>query len=174
MVDRHGPDVVLLDITMPFLSGLTALGRIRADHPGTRVIMLSMHDNEEYVTHSFKAGAVGYLLKDSDPAELELALRSVMRGGTYLTPAISRHVISDFTRGSRQEASVFERLTPRQVEIVQLIAEGHRNSEIGSLLGLSEKTVETHRRQLMARLDIHDVAGLVRYAIRIGIVPADR
>jgi DNA-binding NarL/FixJ family response regulator len=174
LVEAHRPDVVLLDITMPFVNGLSALAAIRADHPATRVIILSMHDNEEYVTQAFKAGAAGYLLKDSDPAELELALRSVMRGGSYLTPAISRHVIRDMTQRGAAATTAFERLTPRQVEIVQLVAEGHRNYEIGAILGLSEKTVETHRRNLMARLDIHDVAGLVRYAIRIGIVPADR
>ncbi len=174
LVDEHRPDVALLDITMPGLSGLNALTRIKADHPEVRVIMLSMHDNEEYVAHALKAGASGYLLKDSDLAELELALRSVMRGGSYLTPSVSRHVIRDFTHRSPAEAGAYERLTPRQTEIVQLIAEGHRNAEIGAILGVSEKTIETHRMQLMARLDIHDVTGLVRYAIRMGLVPADK
>jgi DNA-binding NarL/FixJ family response regulator len=174
LIDEHRPDVALLDITMPGLSGLNALTRITADHPEVRVIMLSMHDNEEYVGHALKAGAAGYLLKDSDLAELDLALRSVMRGGSYLTPAVSRHVIRDFTHGSPMQPGVYERLTPRQTEIVQLIAEGHRNAEIGVILGVSEKTVETHRMQLMARLDIHDVTGLVRYAIRVGLVPADK
>jgi DNA-binding NarL/FixJ family response regulator len=98
-----------------------------------------------------------------------------MRGGSYLTPAVSRHVIRDFTHGGpSRELGVYERLTPRQTEIIQLIAEGHRNTEIGVILGVSEKTIETHRMQLMARLDIHDVAGLVRYAIRMGLVPADK
>jgi DNA-binding NarL/FixJ family response regulator len=173
LIDEHRPDVALLDITMPGLSGLNALTRITADHPEVRVIMLSMHDNEEYVAHALKAGAAGYLLKDSDLAELELALRAVMRGRSYLTPAVSRHVIRDFRHRSSGEPGAYERLTPRQTEIVQLIAEGHRNAEIGSILGVSEKTVETHRMQLMARLDIHDVTGLVRYAIRMGLVPAD-
>jgi DNA-binding NarL/FixJ family response regulator len=174
LVEEHLPDVALLDITMPGLSGLNALTRIKADHPEVRVIMLSMHDNEEYVAHALKAGASGYLLKDSDLAELELALRSVMRGGSYLTPLVSRHVIRDFTHRSPAEPGAYERLTPRQTEIVQLIAEGHRNAEIGAILGVSEKTIETHRMQLMARLDIHDVTGLVRYAIRMGLVPADK
>ncbi len=174
LVEEHRPDVALLDITMPGLSGLNALTRIKTDHPEVRVIMLSMHDNEEYVAHALKAGASGYLLKDSDLAELDLALRSVMRGGSYLTPSVSRHVIRDFTHRSPTEPGVYERLTPRQTEIVQLIAEGHRNAEIGGILGVSEKTIETHRMQLMARLDIHDVTGLVRYAIRMGLVPADK
>ena len=174
LVAQHRPDIALLDITMPGLSGLNALSRIRADQPEVRVIMLSMHDNEEYVGHALKAGAAGYLLKGSSFAELELALRSVMSGGSYLTPAVSRHVIRDFTQRSPREPGVYERLTPRQSEIVQLIAEGHRNAEIGAILGVSEKTIETHRMQLMARLDIHDVTGLVRYAIRMGLVPADK
>ena len=133
-----------------------------------------MHDNEEYVGRALQSGASGYLLKDSDLAELGLALRSVMRGGSYLTPAVSRHVIRDFTRGQTATESPFERLTPRQTEIVQLVAEGHRNAEIASILGMSIKTVETHRTQLMARLGVHDVTGLVRYAIRVGLVPADK
>jgi DNA-binding NarL/FixJ family response regulator len=174
LVAEHQPDVAILDITMPILSGLNALARIKADHPAVRVIMLSMHDNEEYVAQALMAGAAGYLLKDSDPAELALALRSVMRNGTYLTPAVSRYLIRGFTQRSDPEPPVQNRLTPRQTEILQLIAEGHRNAQIGVILGVSEKTVETHRMQLMSRLDIHDVAGLVRYAIRMGFVPADR
>ena len=145
-----------------------------SDYPDVRVIILSMHDNEEYVGHALKAGAVGYLLKDSDLAELDLAIHSAVRGGSYLTPAVSRHVIRDFTHRSPSDAGPFERLTPRQTEIVQLIAEGHRNAEIAAILGMSAKTVETHRTQLMNRLDIHDVTGLVRYAIRVGLVPADK
>jgi DNA-binding NarL/FixJ family response regulator len=174
LIGEHRPDVALLDITMPALSGLNALTRISTDYPEVRVIMLTMHDNEEYVGHALNAGAVGYLLKDSAVAELELALRSAMRGGSYLTPSVSRHVIRDFTHRSPREPGVYERLTPRQTEIVQLIAEGHRNAEIGAILGVSEKTIETHRMQLMARLDIHEVTGLVRYAIRMGLVPADK
>jgi DNA-binding NarL/FixJ family response regulator len=174
LIEETQPDVVLMDITMPRLSGLAALARVTADHPNVRVIMLSMHDNEEYVVQALKMGAAGYLLKDSDLAELDLAIRSVTRGGSYLTPTVSRQVIRDFTHRSAPEAGPFERLTPRQTEIVQLIAEGHRNAEIAEILGMSTKTVETHRTQSMARLDVHDVTGLVRYAIRVGLVPADK
>jgi DNA-binding NarL/FixJ family response regulator len=174
LVEMLEPDIILLDITMPRLGGLGVLGRIVADHPNTHAIMLSMHDNEEYVAQALKAGARGYLLKDSDLAELALAIRSVMRGGSYLTPAVSRQVIRDFTHGPLRTDGPFERLTPRQSEIAQLIAEGHRNAEIAGILGTSIKTVETHRTQLMARLGVHDVAGLVRYAIRVGLVPADK
>lgn len=174
MVRAAAPDVLLLDITMPRLGGLGVLARVVLEHPATRVIMLSMHDNEEYVGHALKAGASGYLLKDSDLAELGLAIRAVVRGGSYLTPAVSRHVIRDYTHSPTASESPFERLTPRQTEIVQLVAEGHRNAEIASILGMSIKTVETHRTQLMSRLDVHDVTGLVRYAIRVGLVPADK
>ena len=174
LVEMLEPDVILLDITMPRLGGLGVLSRIVTDHPTTHAIMLSMHDNEEYVAQALNAGARGYLLKDSDLAELAVAIRSVMRGGSYLTPTVSRQVIRDFTHGPLRADGPFERLTPRQTEIAQLIAEGHRNSEIAGILGTSIKTVETHRTQLMARLGVHDVAGLVRYAIRVGLVPADK
>jgi len=174
VIEESRPDVVLMDITMPGLNGLGALARVTVEYPDVRVIILSMHDNEEYVGEALRAGAAGYLLKDSDLAELDLAIRSAMRGGSYLTPAVSRHVIRDFTHRSPPETGLFERLTPRQTEIVQLIAEGHRNADIAAILGMSIKTVETHRTQLMARLDVHDVTGLVRYAIRVGLVPADK
>ncbi len=117
------PDVLLLDITMPGLGGLAVLSRIMADYPLTRVIMLSMHDNEEYVGQALKMGAAGYLLKDSDLDELGFAIRSVLRGGSYLTPAVSRHVIRDFTRGGTS-VSPFEGLSPRQTEVVQLVGRG--------------------------------------------------
>ena len=174
LVHTSAPDVLLLDITMPRLGGLGVLSRLTAECPGTRVIMLSMHDNEEYVARALQEGAAGYLLKDSDLAELGLAIRAVVRGGSYLTPAVSRHVIRDFTNNQTTRESPYERLTPRQTEIAQLVAEGHRNSDIASILGMSIKTVETHRTQLMARLGVHDVTGLVRYAIRVGLVPADK
>jgi DNA-binding NarL/FixJ family response regulator len=173
LVRETTPDVLLLDITMPGLGGLAVLSRVTSDHPATRVIMLSMHDNEEYVGQALKSGAAGYLLKASDIDELGFAIRSVVRGGSYLTPAVSRHVIRDFTRG-QVGTSPFEGLSPRQTEVVQLAAEGHRNSEIAAILGMSIKTVETHRAQVMARLGVHDVTGLVRYAIRVGLVPADK
>jgi DNA-binding NarL/FixJ family response regulator len=168
------PDVVLMDITMPDLNGLNAVGQVTVEFPQVRVIMLSMHDNEEYLRQALQAGAAGYLLKDADPAELELAIRSVARGGSYLSPGVSRHVVNDYVRGHAREPGGFDPLTPRQVEIVQLIAEGHTNAEIAKILDLSSKTVETHRSQLMARLQIHDVTGIVRYAVRMGLVSSDR
>jgi DNA-binding NarL/FixJ family response regulator len=170
LIETHHPDVVLMDIAMSGLNGLEATARITKEFPNVRVIILSMHANEEYVLQALRAGAVGYLLKDAGTAELELAIRSVAREETYLSPAISKHVVSDYVRRMGGEPSSLERLTRRQREILQLIAEGHSTQEIAQMLSISVKTVETHRSQLMERLDIHDVASLVRYAIRVGLV----
>ena len=181
-IKTYQPDVVLMDIAMAGLNGLEATARVTKEFPTVRVIILSMHSNEEYVAQALRAGAAGYLLKDAVAAELELAVTAVARGETYLSPVVSKHVIADYLRrvGEREASGgggatpASELLTPRQREILQLIAEGRSTKEIASILHLSVKTVETHRTQLMARLDIHDVAGLVRYAIRIGLVTPDK
>lgn len=174
LVGIHHPNLVLMDITMPVMNGLEATGRIIKEFPKTHVVMLSVHTDEEYVLQALRAGAVGYLLKDAGRAELEIAVAAIARNETYLSPAVSRHVVGDYVRrtGGGPEGRL-ETLTPRQREILQLIAEGKSTKEIASILDVSVKTVETHRAQLMERLDIHDVAGLVRYAIRNGIVTAD-
>lgn len=170
------PDLVLLDISMTELNGLEVAERVSQDFPEVKIVILSMHTNEEYVLQSLRAGASGYLLKDAVPTELEIAIRSVMRGETYLSPAISKHLVDDYLRrlkGSADEVSKinpFEQLTSRQREILQLIAEGNSTRDIAAKLNISIKTVETHRMQIMDRLDIHDVAGLVRYAIRMRII----
>jgi len=168
------PDIVLMDISMTGLNGLEATARVVREFPQVRVIILSAHSSEEYVCQALRAGAAGYLLKDAAIAELELALRAVARGETYLSPAISKHVISDYVRRVGGEAGSLDLLTPRQREILQLIAEGKTTKEIAGLLHLSVKTVETHRTQLMDRLDIHDIAGLVRFAIRVGLIKPDQ
>ena len=172
LVASKNPDLVLLDITMPGLNGLEAAERIAREHPATRVILLSMHASEEHVLRALRAGASGYLPKDAALGELELAINAVRKGETYLSPAVSRHV-SDYVRRTGATAEPRESLTPRQREILQLIAEGQSTKRIAATLGVSVKTVETHRSQLMEKLDIHDVAGLVRYAIRIGLVSPD-
>ena len=130
-----------------------------------------MHQNEEYVRQALRHGAVAYLLKDAAPLELELAIRAVQQGGTYLSPAVSKGVLSDYVQRLRGDDGGAELLTPRQREVLQLIAEGHSSKEIARRLDLSVKTVETHRSQLMKQLDIHEVTGLVRYAMRLGLVP---
>jgi DNA-binding NarL/FixJ family response regulator len=174
MVAERRPDIVLLDVALPQLNGIEVAERLVREAPGTRILMLSMFANEEYVLRSLRAGAAGYLLKDSTVVELESALRSVADGGSYLSPAVSGHVLAAYVRRVGQDAVPPEpTLTPRQREVLQLIAEGHGTKEIAARLCLSAKTVETHRAQLMERLGIRDVAGLVRYAIRAGIVSAD-
>ncbi|HET7175654.1 MAG TPA: response regulator transcription factor [Gammaproteobacteria bacterium] len=169
MVRDLAPDLVLMDIAMPGLNGLEAAERIHGIHPQTKIIILSMHANEEYVAQALKAGASGYLLKDAATTELEMALKSVSMGQFYLSPAISRQVVDNFLRGGPTGIDV---LTPRQREILQLIAEGKSTRDIADTLHLSVKTVETHRAQLMERLDIHDVAGLIRYALKKGLITA--
>ncbi len=168
----HRPDVVVTDIAMPHVSGLELAGRVARELPEARVIILSMHGNEEYASRALQAGAAGYLLKDSGLAELELAVRAVARGETYLSPAVSKHVIADYLRRTGGAPPESGSLTPRQRQVLRLIAEGKTTKAIARVLGVSVKTVETHRAQLMDRLDIHDVAGLVRHAIRIGLVEA--
>jgi len=173
LIAVHHPDIVLMDIMMPGMNGLEATARIVKEHPGTRVIMLSVNATEEYVLQSLRAGASGYLLKNITPAELETAIRAVARGERYLTTAVSRHVIDAYLERVGPEASSLDRLTPRQREVLQLVAEGATTKEIGRKLGVSVKTAEMHRSQLMEALGIHDVAGLVRYAIRMGVIAPD-
>jgi DNA-binding NarL/FixJ family response regulator len=170
----HPTDVVLMDIAMPRLNGLEATARLAATPTRARVIILSMNANEEYILQALRNGAAGYLLKNTSPDELERAIRAVARGETYLSPAISRHVIAAYVeRVGGEPVSLFERLTARQREVLQLIAEGNTSKEIARKLGRSVKTVEMHRSQLMTTLNIHDVAGLVRYAIRVGLITPD-
>lgn len=172
LVERDRPNLVLMDIALPGPSGLEAAARITTSWPQVRVIILSMHSNEEYVRQALRAGASGYLLKGAEPPELELALKAVMRGETYLTPSVSKKVVDEYLRqGAAKNKGVA--LSPRQCEVLKLIAEGGSTKEIAGKLDLSVKTVEGHRAELMRRLEIHDVAGLVRYAIRIGLVAVD-
>lgn len=173
LAERERPDAVLLDIAMKGMSGLEAAARFRELHPGIKVMILSMHAGEEYVLEALRAGAVAYLIKDSATAELELALNSVMRGETYLSPAISRQVVEGYVQ--RVGAGAGDNpLTPRQREVLKRIAEGRSTKEIAFDLRLSVKTIETHRAQIMERLGIRDVAGLVRYAMRTGLVPGEK
>jgi DNA-binding NarL/FixJ family response regulator len=163
------PDIILMDIAMSELNGLEAAAQVVRQYSAIRVIMLSMHATEEYVVQALRAGAAGYLLKNAGAAELEKAIKHVAQGETFLSTAISRQV-TDYIRRGAQDAGPVGRLSPRQREILQLIAEGHTTKRIAQILKISVKTVETHRSQLMDQLDIHDVAGLVRCAIRAGLI----
>ncbi len=171
LTKKYHPDIVLMDIGMSGLNGIEAASRISREFPSSRILILSMHANEEYVLQALRAGASGYLLKDSGRQELMLAVRSIIEGKTYLSPEVSKHVIDNYVESVGGKSDPLERLTPRQREILQLIAEGRTNKEIAQILKIAVKTVDTHRTQLMERLDIHDVAGLVRFAIQMGLVP---
>jgi DNA-binding NarL/FixJ family response regulator len=164
------PDVILMDIAMPGLSGLEAAARLKQDDPEIKVLILSMHEDDAYVRRAILLGAAGYLLKDSDTEELGLAIRAVARGETYLSPAVSKHLVADYRRQAGDQAGPAGGLTPRQREVLRLIAEGATTKAIARSLGISVKTVESHRTLLMERLGIHDVPGLVRYAIRVGLI----
>lgn len=170
LVREHKPDLVLMDIAMPGLNGLDATSRISQAFPDVRVIVLSMYANEEYVREAISAGAAGFLPKRSAATELEQAIKAVGRRDTYFSPLVSRYIVKDRKGHVRADRALIERLTPRQREILQLIAERHDNNDISRILEISVKTVETHRAQLMARLEIFDVPGLVRFAIRAGLV----
>jgi DNA-binding NarL/FixJ family response regulator len=173
LVEKWRPRLVLMDIAMPGLNGLEATARLSKSHPETAVIILSMHAAEEYALQALRAGAAGYLLKDADLSELELAIAAVARGQTYLSPAMSKHLVTDYRRRLAEQPDPLDRLTPRHREVLQLLAEGQTTKDIAARLKLSVKTVETHRAQLMDRLDIHDLAGLIRFAIRVGLVAPD-
>lgn len=171
LVRERKPDIAMIDISMPGLNGLDVAARIAHDRPATRVIIVSMHGDDATVRRALTAGAAGYLLKNSDRAELEMALRTVARGDTWLTPTLTKRVVAAFTQETKSpEAGPFAALTPRQREVLQLVAEGYSNKEIAQRLDVAPKTVETHRTELMERLGIHGVAGLVRYAIQVGLV----
>ncbi|MGZ3330553.1 MAG: response regulator [Gemmatimonadaceae bacterium] len=175
LIEQHRPDVVLMDLAMPGLSGLEAVRLSRAQFHEVPILVVSMHADEAYVHQALLAGAAGYLLKGSDKKELEMALRTICRGETYLTPAISRSVVAALTRKpdpSTTRAPV-ETLTRRQQQVLRMVAEGNSTKQVASKLGLSSKTVEAHRGAIMSRLGIHDLAGLVRFAIRTGLIAHD-
>jgi len=175
LVHARDPDIVIMDISMPGLNGFDATARIVRECPRTKILILSMHTGEDYVLQALRAGATGYLLKDAATVELHLALIAVQRGETYLSPTISTEVLArQRLHADDPRAETTRSLTPRMREIVQLIAEGRSTKEIAFLLNLSVKTIETHRMHLMARLNLHDVAGVVRYAMRAGLISADK
>ena len=166
------PDIVVMDISMPRLNGTQATQRIRALHLPTRVVMLSMYAEETLVRQALRFGAQGYVLKRAVADELLLAIRAAKNGDTYLSPPIAGSILKEFLAATHDtdESSAFERLTPREREVLQLIGEGRKNQEIAEALVVSVKTVEKHRASLMSKLDIHDMAGLVRVAMKQGLI----
>jgi len=180
LIHSMKPDLVLMDVAMPDMNGLELLARRAKEFPDTRVIILSMYSTEAYVLQALRSGASGYLLKGSDASELALALAAAARGDVYVSKDVSRTLEDMFQRqnswqipGNPPTVDPYERLTSRQRQVLQLIAEGHSTKAIAEKMGLSAKTVKTYRVQLMEQLEIHDVASLVRYAIRVGIIKAE-
>lgn len=169
LVRKLEPDVVLMDISMPELNGMEATARITKSHPQAKVLMLSMHNDEEYVAQSLRAGARGYLVKGAATKELEQAIHAVMRGDIYISDTVSRSVVDKLMQ-DRSSGSALGNLTSRQREILQLVAEGYSTRDIAERLSLSVKTVEAHRTHLMDRLEIRDVPGLVRFAMKAGLI----
>jgi len=172
LIKELNPDIVLLDIAMPVLSGLDVLREVTASFPQVRAIILTVHETEEYAVYALRSGAAGFVPKSAASEELELALKTVSRGERYVSPEISKHaVLVHALEASARPMSVD--LTPRQREVLEMIAKGYSTKDIARSLEISAKTVETHRAQLMDRLQIYDVAGLVRYAIRTGMIKID-
>jgi DNA-binding NarL/FixJ family response regulator len=174
LIKAHQSDVVVMDISMPGLNGLQTLARITRDYPRVRVIILSMHPNDEYVMQALKSGASGYLLKRAATAELAAALKSVLGGEIYLSREISSRFLEQFPlQKIARSTTPLDQLTSRQREILQLLAEGQTTKAIASILKVSDKTIEYHRAKLMAALKIFDLPGLVRFAMRTGLISAD-
>lgn len=171
ILEQVRPDILLLDISMKQMSGLDVLRRWRTRFPEVQILMLSMHATSDYVLEALRLGARGYLLKDAAAQELELALRALSRDESYLSPGVAQAVIqSAVVDGRPRETATPSALTPRQTEILRLIARGCSTRDIASGLGLSVKTIDTHRSQIMDRLDLHDVPSLVLYAVRTGLI----
>jgi DNA-binding NarL/FixJ family response regulator len=170
LIKELKPEVVLLDISMPSVSALDSLKEIVANCSWVRVIVLTLQENEEYAVQAFRAGAAGYIPKSAASTELEKAIKSVAAGESYLASELLKQAVLKYLNDPR---AFLSELTARQGEVLKMIAEGRATKEIAQLLNISVKTVETHRAQIMERLDIHDIAGLVRYALRLGIVKLD-
>ena len=170
LVEKHQPDVLLTDIEMPGLNGLEVTQRVAETFPKVRVIVLSMYSDEEHLYLALRAGAAGYLLKSAAREELQLALRAVAQGDTYLSAPLSRPLVMEHAPCPNIGVNPLRRLSSRQTQVLQLIAQGKTTKRIALDLNISAKTVETHRMQLMDRLEIHDVPGLVRIALKGGLV----
>jgi len=164
LVDNMRPDLVMTDISMPGMDGITAISQIHSRHPEIRILVLSMYDTVDFVKRAVASGACGYLMKDAPPFELEQAVRSVMTMGNYFSPAIAQRLLQP------SEPTASDELTQRQLEILKLIAQGRASKEIAFELGLSPKTVDVHRARIMDRLQLNDIASLTLYAVRKGLI----
>lgn len=182
------PDVVVMDITMPDMDGLEACQLIRSQQPATQVLMLTMHESEEYFLHALRMGAAGYLVKKAAPSDLQMAINSIAQGGAFLYPGLAKALIRSYVASPASEipasndhermnasslAQALRILTPREVEVLRLVAEGRTNQEIADQLTLSIKTVQTHRANVMEKLELRDITHLVRFAIRHGLIPSE-
>lgn len=167
------PDVILLDLTMPQMNGFEAIARLRKKVPRAQILVLTMHDNREYILQSIRLGARGYLRKDTSPAELVRAIKAVYAGELYLDGPASRVVADEFQRGTQRRPPEPPLLSDRERQVLVLIAEGLSNKEVADRLGIGVRTAETHRERLMRKLNIHTVAGLTRFAIAHGMVPLE-
>jgi DNA-binding NarL/FixJ family response regulator len=165
------PDLILMDLAMNDLNGIDATRQLAAQDPAARVIMLSMHGDEQYIYESLKAGAKGYVLKSSAFKELITGIREVCAGRTYVSPSLTNVVMNDYVRRAKGEQAPTEldKLTTREREVLQLIAEGNSSAEVANILYISVRTVDTHRHNIMEKLDIHSIAGLTKFAIRTGL-----
>jgi DNA-binding NarL/FixJ family response regulator len=170
LIENLQPDVVLIDLRMPGLSGFEVLKAIREKFPRIHMIVLTVHDEEEYAFEALRSGAAGYLPKSAASSELKLAIEHVMSGKKYVSPTVEQKASFELGRNAPDGPVPLSELTPRQREVLKLIAEGYSTKNMARLLNISVKTVETHRAQLMDRLNIHDIAGLVRYAIKMGLI----
>lgn len=171
-VERLKPDLVLMDLSLPKMDGTEAIREIKKRSPQTKILALTVHKTEEYITAAFQAGAEGYVLKDATHAELDLAIRNVLAGKTFISPGISEKIVIGYLQRKKTEKVLtpWDTLTPRERHILKLIAEGHRNKEIADFLCISVKTVEKHRSNLMQKLDLHNVSDLTAYAMAKGLV----
>ena len=169
-VEQLKPDLILMDLSMPRMNGVEAIREIKNRTPEAKVLALTVHKVEEFVVEVLKAGADGYVLKDASTAELVMAIKSVLKGQRYLSPSVSQMVIEGYLAGRETCESPWDTLTKREREILKLIAEGHKNKEIGDYLCISVKTVEKHRANLMKKLDLHSAAALTAYAMERGLV----
>lgn len=172
LIDDVKPNLILLDITMPEGSGFEVLQYVSKNFPDIRVIVLTVHEAGEYAIRALREGAAGFLPKSAASTELEQAIQTVMNGEIYISPETSRKTLIEYGKGVTKR-DLLATLSPRQREVLRLIAEGRTTKQIAQVLEISVKTVETHRAQLMERLDIHDVAGLVRYAIVVGLIEVE-